>query len=222
MTTATKNTTTATTKTIKAVLYARVSTVGHGQDPEVQLLPLRRVAEQRGWQVEAECVDVGVSGAKESRPELDGLMALVRSGKVQVVAVARFDRLARSVQHLLGFLDECRRCGVDFVSISEAIDTGTPVGKMVFTFLAAVAEFERNLIIERVRAGVAKAKADGKHCGRPVVEMDLRPALALLDQGRGLKQVAVILGVSRATLRRRLEQAGEWPRPCIPVSVHQT
>ena len=197
---------------MRAALYARVSTIGHGQDPEVQLQPLRRVAADRCWQVVAEFADVGESGAKASRPELDKLMALVRSRKVDVVAVARFDRLARSVQHLLSFLEECRQRNVDFVSASEAIDTSTSVGKMVFTFLGAVAEFERSLIVERVRAGVAKAKADGKHCGRPTIDIDVRPAVALLEQGRGLKQVAKILNVNRNTLRARLVDAGEWPR----------
>jgi len=197
---------TKTTKPITAAIYARVSTVGHGQDPEVQLQPLRRVAQDRGWQVVGEFVDVGVSGSKESRPELDRMMSLIRSGKVQVVAVHRFDRLARSTRHLLDFLDECRRSNVDFISVSESVDTSTPVGKMVFTFLGAVAEFERSLIIERVRAGVAKAKADGVHCGRPRREIDTRAARILLDQGNALRDVAKMLGLPRTSLRRRLEE----------------
>jgi DNA invertase Pin-like site-specific DNA recombinase len=195
---------------IKAALYARVSTVNHGQDPEVQLHPLRKVAEQRGWRVIVECVDVGVSGAKESRPELDKLLDLVRGGHVQVVAVHRFDRLARSVRHLLSFLDECRMNGVDFISVSESVDTTTPVGKMVFTFLGAVAEFERSLIVERVRAGVNRAKASGKHCGRPRRDLDLRGTAALLEAGHGLRETASMLGLPRSTLRRRLSEAGLW------------
>lgn len=127
-------------KVPRVALYARVSTINHGQDPEVQLQPLRQVAEQRGWNVIQEFVDVGISGAKESRPELDRLMKAIRSGKVDVVAVARFDRFARSTKHLLDALDEMRRVGVDFVSVSESIDTGTAIGKMVFTFLAGLAE----------------------------------------------------------------------------------
>lgn len=213
--------TTGTGKPIRAALYARVSTVNHGQDPEVQLQPLRRVAEARGWEMAGEFVDVGQSGAKEFRPELDSMMELIRSGKVNVVAVARFDRLARSVQHLLAFLDECRRSRVDFVSISEAIDTGTSVGKMVFTFLAAIAEFERALIVERVHAGVAKAKAAGVHCGRPRREIDLRAAHVLLDQGHTLRQVASMLDLPRSTLCRRLREdgfeAGTKGGPEVPV-----
>lgn len=199
---------TSTGKVIKVALYARVSTTGHGQDPEVQLQPLRRVAEQRGWQVVAEFVDIGQSGAKESRPELDRMVALIRSGKVDVIAVARFDRLARSVQHLLAFLDECRQRHVDFVSISESVDTSTSVGRMVFTFLGAVAEFERSLIVERIHAGVARAKAAGVHCGRPRRELDLRAAKALIETGHGLKEAASMLGLPRTTLRRRLTDAG--------------
>ena len=202
--------TSSSTKPIKVALYARVSTIGHGQDPEVQLQPLRRLAQDRGWAVVGEFVDVGQSGAKASRPELDKMMAVIRTGKLQAVAVARFDRLARSTRHLLSFLDECRQHNVDFVSASESIDTSTSVGKMVFTFLGAVAEFERALIVERVKAGIAKAQSEGTHCGRPRRELDLRGAAALLDGGRGLREVASMLGLPRSTLRRRLNEAGLW------------
>lgn len=193
-------------------LYARVSTSSHGQDVEMQLVELRQVAAQRGWQIVDEYVDDGVSGTEQSRPALDRMMADARAGKVDVIAVWRFDRFARSTQHLLSALEEFRVLGVSFVSIREQVDTTTPAGKVLFTLIAAISEFERTLIVERVRAGVANAKSKGIHCGRPKVDADIRPALALLDQGRGLKQVAGILNVSRSTLRRRLEEAGEWPR----------
>lgn len=103
-------------------------------------------------------------------------------------------------------LDECMRMNVDFVSISESIDTSTSVGRMVFTFLGAVAEFERSLIIERVKAGVAKAKAEGIHCGRPRREFDTRAARILLDQGHALRDVAKMLALPRTSLRRRLKE----------------
>ena len=193
-------------------LYARVSTANHIQDVELQLSELRRVAGQRNWTVLDEYVDDGVSGTEQSRPALDRMMADARSGKIDVIAVWRFDRFARSTQHLLSALEEFRVLGVSFVSIREQVDTTTPAGKVLFTLIAAISEFERTLIVERVRAGVANAKSKGIHCGRPKVDADIRPALALLDQGRGLKQVAGILNVSRSTLRRRLEEAGEWPR----------
>ncbi len=203
----------------RAVLYSRVSTMNHGQDPEVQLQPLRQVADSRGWEVVAEFIDVGVSGATEKRPELDRLMDLIRTGKVQVVAVARFDRLARSVQHLLAFLEICRQHGVDFVSITESIDTTTPVGKMTFTFLGAIAEFERTLIIERVKFGVAKAQAAGKHCGRPRRNIDTRAARILLSEGHALCDVARMLGLPRTTLRRHLEEENVSVRKSAPANT---
>ena len=202
-------------KAVRAAVYARVSTSNHGQDVGLQVGELRQVAVQRNWNVVGEYVDDGVSGVQESRPALDRLMADARAGKIDVIAVWRFDRFARSTQHLLSALEEFRVLGVSFVSIREQVDTTTPAGKVLFTLIAAISEFERTLIVERVRAGIANAKAKGIHCGRPKVETDIRPALALIEQGRGLKQVAGILNISRATLRRRLQEAGEWPRPQI-------
>lgn len=197
-------------KPIRAALYARVSTSGHGQDVGLQLDELRQVAAQRGWTF-TEFVDEGVSGSKDRRPALDRMMADARAGKLDVVAVWRFDRFARDTRHLLTAMEEFRALGVAFVSLREQIDTSTPMGKAMFTIISAIGELERDLIRERVVAGVQRAKANGKHCGRPKVAMDLRPAIALLREGRGLKDVAAILKVSRATLRRRLKEDGVWP-----------
>ena len=197
-------------KPIRAALYARVSTSGHGQDVGLQLDELRQVAAQRGWTF-SEFVDEGVSGSKDRRPALDRMMADARAGKLDVVAVWRFDRFARDTRHLLTAMEEFRALGVAFVSLREQIDTSTPMGKAMFTIISAIGELERDLIRERVVAGVQRAKANGKHCGRPKVAMDLRPAIALLREGRGLKDVAAILKVSRATLRRRLQEEGAWP-----------
>lgn len=199
-------------KTTRAALYARVSTTGHGQDVGLQVAELEQVAAQRGWDVVGVFSDEGVSGATESRPALDQLMNAARRGKLDVVAVWRLDRFARSTRHLLASLEEFRVLGVAFVSIREQVDFTTPVGKVMFTLIAAISEFEQCLIRERVIAGVRRAQAKGKHCGRPRVELDIRPALALMREGRGIKQVARMLGVSRSTLRRRLEDAGQWPR----------
>jgi DNA invertase Pin-like site-specific DNA recombinase len=198
------------TKAVRAALYARVSTTGHGQDTGLQLDELRQVAAQRGWTV-SEFVDEGVSGSKDRRPALDRLMADARAGRVDVVAVWRFDRFARNTAHLLTAMEEFRALGVHFVSLREQVDTSTPMGKAMFTIISAISELERDLIRERVVAGVRRAQAAGKHCGRPRVGMDLRPAIALLREGRGLKEVSAILKVSRATLRRRLQEAGVWP-----------
>ncbi len=197
-------------KLIRAALYARVSTTGHGQDVGLQLDELRQVAAQRSW-VAAEFIDEGVSGSKDRRPALDRMMADARAGRLDVVAVWRFDRFARDTRHLLTAMDEFRALGVHFVSLREQVDTSTPMGKAMFTIISAIGELERDLIRERVVAGVRRAQAAGKHCGRPKVGLDLRPTVALLREGRGLKDVSSILKVSRATLRRRLQEEGLWP-----------
>jgi DNA invertase Pin-like site-specific DNA recombinase len=209
--------------TVRAALYARVSTVGHGQDVGLQLEELRQVAAQRGWTIVDEYVDRGISGTKESRPALDRMLAEVQAGKLDVIACWKLDRLGRSIQHVLSVLDQITHQGVSFVSVRDAgLDTTTPNGRLLINILAAFASFERDLIQERVLAGVRRAQAAGKHCGRPRVDVDLRPATALLKEGRGLKEVSVILKIPRATLRRRLQEAGAWPasslgghQPCI-------
>ena len=209
---------------LRAALYARVSTIGRGQDPALQLDELRQVAEQRGWVLAEGCeyVDEGISGSIDSRPELDRMMADARSGKLDLIAVFRFDRFARDTRHLLNALDELRCLGVDFISLREQVDTSTPMGNAMFTIIAAVAALERDIIRERVIAGVRRAQAAGKHCGRPRVEMDLRPALAMLREGRSLKETARILEVNRNTLRRRLREAGEWPIPATDFTMNNS
>ena len=146
-------------------VYARVSTM-NGQDPEMQLRELRGYCQRRGWTVVAEYVDAGISGAKEKRPELDRLLADAHRRHFDAVVVWRFDRFARSVSHLLRALEEFRALGIEFISLSEQVDTSTPTGKMVFTVLGAVAELERSLIVERLRAGLRNARAKGKKLGR--------------------------------------------------------
>ena len=133
----------------------------------MQTRELREYCERRGWNVVAEYVDIGISGAKDRRPELDKLMADARRRRFDVVAVWRFDRFARSVRHLLRALDEFQALRIDFVSLTEALDTSTPSGRMTFTVLGAVAELERSLIAERVRAGLRNARARGVRLGRP-------------------------------------------------------
>ena len=142
---------------LKIAIYARVSTK-NGQDPEMQLAELREYIRNREWKITGEYVDKGISGASDSRPELNRLMADANRRRFDVVAVWKFDRFARSVSHLLRALETFRALGIEFVSLSENIDTGTPTGKMVFTVLASVSELERSLIGERVRAGLRAAK----------------------------------------------------------------
>ena len=197
---------------LRAALYARVSTVAHGQDVGLQLDELRQIAERRGWVIHDEYVDSGVSGANCSRPQLDRMMADAQAGRIDLVAIWKLDRLGRSLQHLLSLTSTLTAAGVDLVSIRDpGIDTTSPSGRLLLQLLGCFAEYERSLLRERVIAGVRRAQAQGKHCGRPRVELDLRPAVALLKEGRSLKEVSRILKVSRATLRRRLREAGEWP-----------
>ncbi|MBL8617051.1 MAG: recombinase family protein [Deltaproteobacteria bacterium] len=175
---------------------------------------LRQVAAHRGWTVVEEFVDEGISGAKASRPALDRMMEAARLGKIDVVAVWKLDRLGRSQANLLSTLDELGHHGVGFVSLRDAgIDTTSPAGRLLLQLMGAFAEFERGLIRERVKAGVDRARAKGVKFGRSRVEVDLRPAVAMLEAGHGIKQTASALRLSTSTLRRRLQAAGEWPRP---------
>lgn len=151
----------------RAAIYARVSTANSGQDPLVQTREMKEYCPRRGWTIVDEYVGVGISGTKETRPELDRLMADAHRRRFDVVVVWRFDRFARSVSHLLRALETFQTLGIEFVSLSEQLDTSTPTGRMVFTVLGAVAELERSLIVERVRAGMRNARAKGKRIRRP-------------------------------------------------------
>lgn len=196
-----------TDRTKRAALYGRVST--SDQSADLQLDGLRRLAEQRGWTIKGEYVDLGVSGSRDRRPELDKLMAAVHAGRVDVVAVWRFDRFARSVRHLVMALDEFRARNVDFVSVHDGIDTSTPAGRFSFTIIAAVAELERELIKERTRAGVQAARRRGAVLGRPRVDVDLDEALRLRGQGSSLREIALSMGVALGTLHRALRSVPE-------------
>src|SRR6202140_1248939 len=182
----------------RAVLYSRVST-NNGQDPEVQSREIREYCERRGWKLADEYVDVGISGAKERRPELDRLIADAHRRKFDVAIVWRFDRFARSVSHLLCALETFKALGIEFVSLSEQVDTTTPTGKMIFTVLGAVAELERSLIAERVRAGLRNARAKGKRLGRPTKYVDRAQVSVLRARGVSWRRIGEQLGVSPAT-----------------------
>src|SRR5262249_45532880 len=179
-------------------LYMRVSTKGHGQTTDTQALALREYAERRGLEIVGEYRDEGISGSKDSRPALDRLMKEARSRKFDMVIV---DRFARSVSHLLRALEEFSHLGIDFVFLSESIDTSTPMGKMIFTVLGAVAELERNLIKERVHMGISRARKQGKALGRPKRIFDREMARMML-QSMSVREVARQLGVSRGVVER--------------------
>src|SRR5712692_1381589 len=183
----------------RAAIYARCSTL-NGQNPEMQLGELRAFCQRRGWPVAGEYVDAGVSGTKDSRPELNRLMTDAHRRRFEIVAVWKFDRFARSVSHLLRALETFKALGIEFVSLSEQVDTSTPTGKMVFTVLGAVAELERSLIAERVRAGLRNARAKGKRLGRPRVVVDASQIASLRASGASWPSIARELGVSVGTV----------------------
>jgi len=183
---------------MNTAIYARVST-SNGQDPEMQLRELREYCQRRGWQLKGEYIDSGISGMKDSRPELNRLMADAHKRLFDAVVVWRFDRFARSVSHLLRALETFGSLGIQFVSLSEQVDTSTPAGKMVFTVLGAVAELERSLIVERVRAGLRNARAKGKHLGRPRKVPDASKIKRMRAQGASWRMIGKELNVSPAT-----------------------
>jgi DNA invertase Pin-like site-specific DNA recombinase len=168
----------------------------------MQTRELRQFSEARGWNVVGDYVDEGISGTKDRRPALDRLMADAHKRRFDIVIVWRFDRFARSVSHLLRALETFNALGIAFVSLGENVDTTTPTGKMIFTVLGAVAELERSLIVERVRAGLRNARAKGKRLGRPRKIVDAARIATLRAQGQSWRTVAAEVGSNTATVRR--------------------
>lgn len=188
---------------MKPCIYARVST--HDQTHDSQVLELRQFCQQRGWPAPLEFSDV-VTGSKPRRPGLDALMTAARRRQVDAVIVYRFDRFARSVQQLVEALEEFRSLGVQFISLHEQIDTTTPNGRFFFTVFAAIAEFEKALIGERVRSGVAAARARGKRLGRAPSAKRNGPQAArvpiLRAAGRSWLEIHIETGLSVPLCRR--------------------
>lgn len=197
---------------LRAALYARVST--RGQNTDLQLTELRQMAATRGW-VASEYVDHGESGVKSSRPALDQMLADAQAGRLQVVAVWKLDRLGRSTSHVLSVLAQLQQFGVAFVSCRDAgLDTTTPMGKMITTIIAAFGELERDIIRERVRAGVAQAKARGRRCGRPrkdMTEDQVAAARKMQAEGWGVRRIGAALGLKRSVVHRHLRTASVNP-----------
>jgi DNA invertase Pin-like site-specific DNA recombinase len=183
---------------LRAAIYARISTLD--QEPKNQLRELRRYVEARGW-VGTEFVDRGVSGAKDSRP---ALVRDARRRKFDVVVTWSLDRLGRSLKHLITLLDDLRALDVGFISVKEGLDWTTPTGRLQAQLLAMIAEFERARTVERVRAGMARAKAQGHRVGRPPRKADFMSVVHL-----SVREAATRLGVSRSVVHRwRLSQKG--------------
>ena len=188
----------------RAVLYTRVSTFD--QNPETQALDLRRLAEQRGFEIVHEYAD-RISGAKAKRPALDQMLAAAHRREFDTVLVWAADRLARSVRHFLEVLDTLNHLGIEFVSFRENLDTGGPLGRAVVIIVSAVAELERNLIIERVRAGLRRARLEGRVLGRKPIEIDRAGLLRDRARGLSLAQLAKSYNISRTSVARALKQS---------------
>jgi len=191
----------------RVALYARVSTC-NGQDPEMQLGELREYAARRGWEIAGEYTDHGVSGSKDSRPELDRLMADAHRRKCDVVLVWKLDRFARSLKFLVNSLAELEARGVAFVSLRDNLDLSTPSGRLMFQIIGAMAEFERSLIQERVRAGLRNARAKGKKFGRPRAQVDADRVAELRRDGFSWSQVCRRLNVSKGSAQRSVARLG--------------
>ncbi len=187
----------------RVAIYARVSTTD--QSTESQLLDLRRYTRERGWQLYREFCDNGVSGAKDRRPALNELMNDAKKRRFDAVLVWRFDRFARSTKHLILALEEFRNLGIDFVSYQENIDTSSPLGSAIFTIISAVAQLERDIIAERVKAGLRRARENGKKLGRPRIKVSENQLLMLSESGLSIRQIARQVNLSVTTVARRLK-----------------
>ena len=185
----------------RTAIYARVSTTDRGQDPETQLSALRDYVERRGFMVHQEYVDQA-SGAKNDRSAFQAMFKAARRRDFDVLVVWRYDRFARSLRELVNALAEFESIGIEFISYSEGADTTTPQGRLLFGIMASLAEFERSLIAERVRAGMARAKAQGKHVGRPSLPGTLRKRIIelLKDDDRTMRSISRELKVSPQTV----------------------
>jgi DNA invertase Pin-like site-specific DNA recombinase len=197
---------------MRAGLYARVST--DEQDEGMQLAELREFCDRRGWSYEI-FADPGQSGAKLSRPQLDRMMKLCRARKLDVVVVYRFDRFARSTKQLVDALAEFDRLGIQFVSLHEQVDTSTPNGKLLFHIFAAIAEFERTLTIDRIKSGLAHARTRGRIGGRRRKVVDVEKIRELRHRGLAWRDIAKLVGVSRATAQRALLMAQKPPSDAL-------
>jgi DNA invertase Pin-like site-specific DNA recombinase len=195
---------------MRVAIYARVSTT-NGQSPEMQLAELREYASRRGWEIYGEYVDSGISGSKESRPELNRLMSDVHLRRFDVVLCWKVDRFGRSLKHLVNALADLDSYGVAFVSLRDHLDLSTPSGRLMFQIIGAMAEFERSLIQERVRAGLRNAKLKGKTLGRPALILDSDRIARLHAAGASIREISAQLEVSASTIHKALQQRTQNP-----------
>lgn len=193
--------------TERAALYGRCSTHDKGQDPELQLSPLREYCQRRGFTVAGEYVDNGISGAKDRRPQLDRLLDAARKRHIDIIVVWKLDRFGRSLKQLVTALDELSALGVGFISLSDNLDLTTAQGRLLFHIIGAMAEFERELIKERVRAGLDNARRKGRRLGRrPVPPVDMAKVISLhrKDPSLSVRRLADALGMKKSTVQKTL------------------
>jgi DNA invertase Pin-like site-specific DNA recombinase len=202
----------------RCALYLRVSTLD--QHPETQLYDLRKMAEQRGYSI-IETYEDRISGAKSKRPALDQMLFDAKRSRFDVVMVWAFDRMARSVRHFLEVLDELNRLNIEFVSFRENVDTGGPLGRAIVVIVGAIAELERNLIIERVRAGMRRAKLEGRRIGRRPLDIDRTAVVKDRQRGMSLTEVGKLHRISRALVSKILRESAGHEGFAIPSSQLQ-
>lgn len=192
----------------KVALYARVSTFEKGQDPQTQLLQLREYSSKRGFEIVGEFVDYA-SGKTEERSQYKKMIELARKRQIDVILVWRYDRFARSTHALISAMKDFQRLGVDFISYQENIDTTTPTGELIFHIMASLAQFESSLISQRVKAGMQRAKAQGKHISRPkIVTGKQQQILALYQKGLSMNQIHKDLKIAYGTVYNYLNKYG--------------
>ncbi len=202
----------------RAILYCRIST--GDQHLETQLYDLREMAKLRGCEIVHEYTDI-ISGSKAKRPGLDQLLADARRHRFDVVFVVAFDRIARNVRHFLDVLDELNQLGIEFVSKRENIDTSGPLGRAMLVIVGAISELERSLITERVRAGMRRAKLEGRRIGRKPLNIDRAQVVADRLSGMSLTEVAKKYHVSRATVCRLVKESGGLKKRSVPQLGHE-
>jgi DNA invertase Pin-like site-specific DNA recombinase len=202
---------------MRVVLYCRVSTIGKGQDTEVQARELREFCQARDWVIVGEFTD-HASGAKESRPALNQLMAAASQRKFDVLLCWKLDRVGRSLRHLVNLLADLEAVGISFVSLRDNLDLTTPSGRLMFHVIAAMAQFERSLIQERVRAGLRNAKAKGVRIGRPKLAVDARRIAEFRAAGHSWSEICEKTGLSKGTAQRAFYSLPKRPLPLALAS----
>jgi DNA invertase Pin-like site-specific DNA recombinase len=194
-------------KEIRAAIYARCSTHDKGQDPELQLVPLREYCQRRGFAIAGEYVDNGISGTKERRPQLDRLLEAARKRQVDLVIVWKLDRFGRSLKQLVMALEELSSLGIGFISYQDSLDLTTPQGRLMFHIIGSMAEFERELIRERVKAGIENARRKGKRLGRkPIPPVDMARVIEVhqKEPDLSIRRLAGLLGMKKSTVQKTI------------------